>query len=62
VHADMSAYIALADTTTDWKHGSGQCLSEKDLTSYNFLSVSKEGIMLVSVKLAFESRFNNVVF
>jgi hypothetical protein len=42
VHADASTYIALAVDTADWQHGSTQRLSGKDLTSYNFLSASKE--------------------
>jgi hypothetical protein len=58
----MSAYIALADATADWQHGSAQCLSGKDLTGYDFLSVSKEGFMPVFVKLASEARLGNVVF
>jgi hypothetical protein len=62
VHADVLAYIALADATADWQHGSIQCLSEKDLTCYDFLSVSKEGFVSVSIKLASEARLGNVVF
>jgi hypothetical protein len=62
VHADVSAYIALADATTDWQHGGTQCLSGRDLTGYDFLSVSKEGFVPVSMKLAFEARLSNVVF
>jgi hypothetical protein len=62
VHADASAYIALADATPDWQHESAQCLSGKDLTCYNFLSISKEGFVPVSVKLASEARLANVVF
>jgi hypothetical protein len=27
VHADMSAYIALADAMADWQHGGAQCPS-----------------------------------
>jgi hypothetical protein len=49
VHADVLAYISLADTTTDWQHGSTQCLSGKDLTGYDFLSVSKDGFVPVFV-------------
>jgi hypothetical protein len=49
MHVDASAYIALADATTDWQHGSAQCLSGKDLTCYNFLGVTKEGFVPVSV-------------
>jgi hypothetical protein len=48
VHADASAYIALAD----WQHGSVQCLSGKDLTGYDFFSVSKDGFVPVSVQPA----------
>jgi hypothetical protein len=59
---DASAYITLADATADWQHGSTQCLSGKDLTGYDFLNVSKEGFVLVSVKPASEARLGNVVF
>jgi hypothetical protein len=62
VHADASAYIALADVMTDWQHGSAQCLSEKDLTGYDFLSVSNEGFVPMSVKPASEAWLGNVVF
>jgi hypothetical protein len=62
VHVDTSAYIALADTTAHWQHSSAQCLLGKYLTGYDFLSVSKEGFVLVSVKPASEARLNNVVF
>jgi hypothetical protein len=58
----MLAYIALADATADWQHGSAQCLSGKDLTGYDFLSVSKEGFMHVFVKPTSEARLGNVVF
>jgi hypothetical protein len=62
VHADASAYFALADATTDWQHGSAWCLSERDLTGYDFLSVSKEGFVHVSIKPASEAQLSNVVF
>jgi hypothetical protein len=56
VHADASAYIALADATADWQHGSTQCLSGKDLTGYDFLSVFKDGFVPKSVQLASGTR------
>jgi hypothetical protein len=62
VHVDASTYIALADATADWQHGSAQCLSGKDLTCYDFLSVSKEGFVPLSVKPTSEARLGNVVF
>jgi hypothetical protein len=46
---DASAYIALDDVTTDWQHGSTQCILGKDLTGYDFLSISKDGFVPVSV-------------
>jgi hypothetical protein len=48
VHADASAYIALA--------------SGKDLTGYDFLSVSKDGFVLVSVQPTSGTQLGGVVF
>jgi hypothetical protein len=62
VHADASAYITLDDASADWQHGSAQCLSGKDLTGYNFLSVFKEGFVPVSIKPASEAQLSNVLF
>jgi hypothetical protein len=62
VHVDASAYIAPADAIADWQHGSTQCLLGKDLTCYDFLSVSKEGLVSVFVKPTSKARLDNVVF
>jgi hypothetical protein len=62
VDVGASAYIALADATTDWQHASTRCLSRKDLIGYDFPSISKEAFMPVSVKLASEAQLGNVVF
>jgi hypothetical protein len=62
VHADALTYIALADTMADWQHGSPQCLSGRDLTDYDFLSIFKEGFVPIYVKSAYEARLGNVVF
>jgi hypothetical protein len=62
VHAYVSTYIALVNTTADWQPGRARCLSRRDLTCYDFLSVSKEGFVPVSVKLASEARLGTVVF
>jgi hypothetical protein len=61
VHADASAYIALGDAMADWQHGGAQCLLGRDLTGYDILSISKEGFVPVSVKLASEASLGNVV-
>jgi hypothetical protein len=62
VHANASTYIALANATADWQHGSAQCLSGKDLIGYDFLSVSKELFVPMSIKPASEAWLGNVVF
>jgi hypothetical protein len=62
VHADASAYIALADTTADWQHGSTQYLSGKHLTGYDFFSVSKDGFVPVSVQSTSGTWLRDVVF
>jgi hypothetical protein len=62
VHVNASAYIALVDTTTDWLQGSTQCQSGKNLTGCDFLSISNEGFVPVSIKPASEAWLGNVVF
>jgi hypothetical protein len=62
VHVDASAYIVLANATAYWQHGSTQCLSGKDLIGCDFLSISKEGFVPMSIKPASEARLGNVVF
>jgi hypothetical protein len=62
VHVNTSTYIALADATADWQHGSTQCLSGKNLTDYDFLSVSNDGFVPVSVQPASRTRLGGVVF
>jgi hypothetical protein len=62
VHVNALAYIALADATADWQHRSAQCLSRKDLTDYDFLSISKERFVPVFIKSTSEAQLKNVVF
>jgi hypothetical protein len=58
VHVNAPAYIALAD----WQHGSAQCMSGKALASYDFLSITKDGFVPVSVQPAFETQLGDVIF
>jgi hypothetical protein len=62
VHTNASASIALVDPTADWQHGSVQYQSRKDLTGYDFLSVTKDGFMPMSVQPASVAQLGNVVF
>jgi hypothetical protein len=61
VHADALAYIALANATVDWQYRSTQCLSWKDLTGYDFLSISKDGFIPMSVQPASGARLSDVL-
>jgi hypothetical protein len=45
VHADTSACVAMADSSI-WTHEDVKCLSGLDLSDYDFLSVSKDGLYL----------------
>jgi hypothetical protein len=62
VYVNTSAYIALADSAANWHHGSAQCLLGKDLTGYDFLSVSNDGFVLVSMLPASGAQLEEVVF
>jgi hypothetical protein len=59
---DALAYIALANATVDWQHGRTQCLSGKDLTGYDFLSISKDGFVPVFVQPSSGTQLRDVVF
>ncbi len=50
----------MADASVEWQHGNIQCLSGLDLSSYDFISVSKDGFVPISVKPANIARLNNV--
>jgi hypothetical protein len=62
VHANVSAYIALADAVVDWQHGSAHCLSGKDLTGYGFLTVSNNGFVPMFVQPASGAWLRDIVF
>ena len=50
VHADVSSCVAMADSPS-WTHYDIKCLSGKDISESDFLSVSKSGFIPVNVKL-----------
>jgi hypothetical protein len=49
VHADESAHVAMAESQLDVNGGSMQCLTGRDLTNYDFVSVGKDGFVPISV-------------
>jgi hypothetical protein len=46
----------------DWQHESVQYLSGKDLIGYDFISVTNDRFVPVSMQPASEARLGNVVF
>jgi hypothetical protein len=49
VHADVLACVATADSSS-WSHYDIKCLLGQDILDCNFVSVSKDGFIPVSVK------------
>jgi hypothetical protein len=50
VDADEAACVAMAETQVDVLDGSVGCLTRWDLTDYDYVSVSKDGFIPISVK------------
>ena len=60
VHSDSSANVATANAPTLGGHDAIACLSGRDLSSYEFISVTKLGFVLVSLK-PIDYRLNIIV-
>jgi hypothetical protein len=52
VHADEELCVAMAESQVDILGRKMECLSGKYLTGYDYISVGKDGFVLISVKLA----------
>jgi hypothetical protein len=52
VQADEEVCIAMAESQVDILGGKMKCLSSKDLTGYDYISISKDGFVPISVKPA----------
>jgi hypothetical protein len=50
VHADESAHVAMAEAYVDINGGSMQCLTGRDLTDYNYVSIGKDSFVPISVR------------
>ena len=50
VHLDSSADVAVADAAMLGGHDAIACLSGRDLSSFEFISVTKQGFVPVSLK------------
>jgi hypothetical protein len=52
VQADEEVCVAMAESQVDILGGKMECLSGKDLMGYDYISVDKDGFVLISVKPA----------
>lgn len=59
VHADISACVAIADSSL-LPHDNVKCLTDLDLTDYDFLSVTKDGFVPVNGK-PMENQLNHIM-
>lgn len=60
VEADNSACVALMEMSADWQHGEMACLTGRDLSEFDFISVEKEGFKAIHVKPADIARLNDL--
>jgi hypothetical protein len=52
VQADKEVCVAMAESQVDILGEKIECLSNKDLMGYDYISIGKDGFVLISVKLA----------
>jgi hypothetical protein len=57
VHADVSAYIVVADAPVLWTYETATCLTGVDFSDYQFISIDKKGFIHVMLK-PMENRLN----
>jgi hypothetical protein len=61
IHADNSAFVALADASGDWSHPDVTCLTGRDLSEFDFLSATRNGFIPISLKLIGGNRFQGMM-
>jgi hypothetical protein len=59
VEADNSACIAVTEVA-DWQLGNMQCLTGRDLSDYDYISIGKNGFVPINVQPADVARINNL--
>jgi hypothetical protein len=57
VHADVSAYIAVADAPVLWTYETATCLTGVDFSDYQFISIDKRGFIPIMLE-PMENRLN----
>ncbi|XP_037489050.1 uncharacterized protein LOC119367715 [Triticum dicoccoides] len=60
VEADNSACIALAEAPVDWQHCEMSCLTGRDLSDYDYISIGRDGFVPVHAQPASVARLNDL--
>ena len=60
VRADNSTCIALTEAPVDWQLGDMQCLTGRDLSDYDYISIGIDGFVPVNVQPAEVARLNDL--
>jgi hypothetical protein len=59
IEADTAMCIALMETPMEWQHGNMRCLTGRDLSGYDFISVDRDSFVPIHVKPADIARLND---
>ena len=60
IRADNSACIAMTEAAVDWQLGNMQCLTSRDLSDYDYISLGKNGFIPINVHPVDVAQLNNL--
>jgi hypothetical protein len=60
IEADNSACIALTEAPVDWQHGEMRCLTGRDLSDYDYISIGRDGFVPINAQPASIARLNDL--
>jgi hypothetical protein len=62
IEADDTTCVAVAESQVDLQGGEMKCLTDRDLTEYDYVSIGKDGFVPINVKPMMNmTRLNNEV-
>ena len=60
IEGDNSSCIAMTDAPVDWQHGEMRCLTGRDLSDYNYISIGGDGFVPINAQPANVDRLNDL--
>ena len=61
IEGDTAMCVALMETPMEWQHGNMRCLTGRDLSGYDFISVERDSFVPIHVKPAVGDSFSNAM-